>query len=74
MHFDGGKYAIGAFELGEKEYGGAWEFMYGTWLPESGYVPDDRPSFEMYPMDETESDGSFDGKRPVQICIPVKPL
>jgi AraC family transcriptional regulator len=75
LAFAGGKYAVGYFELGEKDYGEAWGFMYGTWLPESGYVPDDRPSFEMYPMDESGQSGdTFTGKRPVQICIPVQPL
>ena len=24
------------------------DWLYGTWLPESGYVPDDQPAFEAW--------------------------
>jgi AraC family transcriptional regulator len=27
----------------------AWDWLYGTWLPQSGEVPADRPPFETYP-------------------------
>jgi AraC family transcriptional regulator len=26
----------------------ALQFLYGTWLPRSGYVPDDHPGFEAW--------------------------
>ena len=89
MTLDSGKYAIAEFVLGEKEYGEAWSWVYGTWLPESGFVPDDRPAFEEYPIDGEAAgpDGSSDraegaagdesafaGKRRVNICIPVLPM
>lgn len=76
MELSGGKYAIGHFSLGEKDYGEAWGWMYATWLPESGYAPDDRPSFERYPVEAVAADctGGFGEKRPVDICIPVRPL
>jgi len=46
----------------------AWDRVYGKWLPESGYLPDDKPCFEMYPEEPK------DGKFTVDICVPVKPL
>ena len=63
-----GKYAIARFILSGSEFQEAWSWVYGTWLPQSGYQPDDRPCFEMYPEEEKN------GKFTVDICIPVKPL
>lgn len=75
MPLEGGTYGVGHFELGEKDYGEAWSFLYGTWLPESGYVPDDRPAFEEYPMDaEAQHESDPAAKRPVNIWIPVRPI
>ena len=39
-----GKYAIAHFEIDANEYEEAWNALYGTWLPEREYQPDDRPS------------------------------
>ena len=63
-----GQYAIGRFEVDETEFPKAWNAMYGEWLPTSGYQPDDKPCFEMYP-EELKN-----GKFIIDICIPVKPL
>jgi AraC family transcriptional regulator len=66
-----GKNAIAHFEIKSDQYGDAWNAVYGGWLPESGYQPDDRPCFELYlndPKDHPE------GKSVVDIYIPVKPL
>ncbi|HPF16097.1 MAG TPA: GyrI-like domain-containing protein [Thermotogota bacterium] len=68
MTIPAGKYAMARYELTSEEYGKAWEWVYSQWLPQSGYEPDDRPCFEMYPEEEK------DGKMIVDICIPVKPL
>ena len=49
MVIPGGKYAVAHFELSSpEEYQSAWYTLCGGWLPESGYQPDDRPSFEHY--------------------------
>ena len=61
-----GKYAMARFELTHEEYAQAWDWVYSQWLPQSGYEPDDRPCFELYPEEEK------DGKMVVDICIPVK--
>ena len=67
---DPGKYAMGRFYVRGDEFGQAWAWMCGKWLPSSGYQADDRVCFEMYP----ESDLDENGKMVVDICIPVKPL
>ena len=71
MTIPGGRYAVGRFELLKEEYGEAWKFIFGEWLPESGYQPDDRPSFEMYLNNPEEHP---EKKCIVNICVPVKPL
>jgi len=64
----GGKYAICRFLVGAKDYSAAWGWMYGTWLPLSGYQPDDRLAFEWFPPCEQQEKNR---KTYVDICIPV---
>jgi AraC family transcriptional regulator len=71
MTISGGKHAIGHFELDDTEYEEAWNALYGTWLPDSGYQPDDGPPFEMYLNDPKEHPQN---KCIVDIYLPVKPL
>ena len=71
MTIQGGKYAIAHFEIFENEYEEAWDALYGTWLPESGYQPDDRPAFELYLNDPKEHP---EHKHIVDIYMPVTPL
>jgi AraC family transcriptional regulator len=71
MKITGGKYAVANFELAEDEYSEAWEAIYGKWLPQSGYQPDDKPCYELYLNDpETHPEK----KCIVDIHVPVKPL
>lgn len=67
----GGLYAVGNFELKQNDYDKAWNTLCGIWLPESGYQPDERPCFELYPQNPC-----LNGTHPhqVKLCIPVKPL
>jgi AraC family transcriptional regulator len=71
MTLAGGRYAMGRFELGEKDYARAWHALMGGWLPESGFEPDDRPCFELY---HNDCSSHPEGKSVVDICIPVRPL
>lgn len=72
MKLEGGQYAVAHFELkGSHEYESAWDMVYGQWLPESGYQPDDRLCFELYHNDPKEDP---QGIHIVDICVPVKPL
>ncbi len=66
-----GKYAVAHFEIFENEYENAWNAVYGTWLPDSGYQPDDRPPFELFLNDPKEHP---EHKHIVDIYVPVKPL
>ena len=68
MTLAGGTYALARFVLNEDEFLQAWDWVYGTWLPQSGYQPDDKPCFEYFPEEPK------DGKYTVDICVPVKPL
>jgi AraC family transcriptional regulator len=45
MALPGGPYLQARCELADDQYQAAWDYVYGRWLPESGYQPDDRPAF-----------------------------
>ena len=66
-----GKYAVAHFEITPDQYQDAWNAVYGGWLPESGYQPEDGPCYELYLNDPKEHP---EGKHIVDICVPVKPL
>jgi len=68
MELEAAKYVIARFEVTAQEFQQAWDWLYGQWFPESGYQPDEKPCFEMYPEEPR------DGKFVVDICVPVKPL
>ena len=50
----------------------AWDRLFKSWLPSSGYQPDDRPCFELY-RGNTEVNPKA-GMFRCEICVPVKPL
>ena len=68
MEVDGGAYMVARFVVEAHQFQEAWEWVYGQWLPTSGYQPDDRPCFEVY------TEEPKDGKFTVDICVPVKPM
>ncbi|HPR33213.1 MAG TPA: AraC family transcriptional regulator [Prolixibacteraceae bacterium] len=68
MSLEAARYAVARFELDASQFQQAWDWVYGQWLPSSGYQPDDKPCFEMYPEEPR------DGKFIVDICVPVKPI
>lgn len=68
MEIEAAKYVIARFEVTAEDFQQAWSWIYGQWLPSSGYQPDDKPCFEMYPEEPK------DGKFIVDICVPVKPM
>ena len=71
MTLPGGRYAIAHAVIDPARYGDAWDWVYGEWLPESGYQPDDRPALELYRNDPEQHP---EKKHVVDICVPVKPL
>ncbi|WP_062122376.1 AraC family transcriptional regulator [Geofilum rubicundum] len=68
MELEAAKYVVARFELTAQDFQEAWDWIYGQWFPTSGYQPDDKPCFEVYPEEPK------DGKFIVDICVPVKPL
>lgn len=71
MTVAGGSYAAARFRLFPDEYRSAWDWVFRSWFPQSGYQPDDRLSFELYrPEDVLDAAGRCS----VTIYIPVKPL
>jgi AraC family transcriptional regulator len=68
MELEAAKYVVARFEVTAQEFAQAWDWVYGQWFPASGYQPDDKPCFEMYPEEPKN------GKFVVDICVPVKPL
>ena len=69
MTLAGGPTAFARFELSADQFGDAWQAVYGGWLPESGYQPDDRPAFELCLNNPAEHP---EGKHIVEICVPVR--
>jgi AraC family transcriptional regulator len=66
-----GKYAVAHFEITPDRYQDAWNALFGGWLPQSGYQPEDGPCYEHYLNDPKQHP---DGKHIVDIYQPVKPL
>jgi AraC family transcriptional regulator len=68
----GGKYAITEFTGSAHDIRGAWDRLYRSWLPDSGYEPDDRPCLELYrgnPMVDAKA-----GVFRCELCVPVRPV
>jgi len=68
MVLEEAKYAVAQFELRGSEFELAWQWVYGQWLPNSGYQPDDKPYFEQYAAPPQN------GIYSIELCLPVKPL
>ncbi|MDA1635388.1 GyrI-like domain-containing protein [Bacillus cereus] len=71
MVIPSGRYAVGHFEISQDEYKGAWDFLYGEWLPNSGYKPRDSYPFEMYKNDPRQHP---ENKHIVDIYVPIEPF
>lgn len=71
MVIPGGQCAVAHFELTDQEYTQAWQLVYGQWLPQSGYQPDDRPPYEVFHNNPEEHP---EHKHIIDICVPVRPL
>lgn len=68
MPFAPGLCAVSRFVCAADEYQRAWDWMYETWLPESGFLPADIPAFERYDFCAYDKNT---GKTTVDICVPV---
>lgn len=72
MIIPAGKYAHLKFTVHIMEIQQAWDWAFGSWLPQSGYVPDEGPCYESYPL-TTVNEAASDTVD-LEICIPVKPM
>ncbi len=68
MEISGGRSLVARFIISPEKMPEAWQWIYGTWFPQSGYQPADALPFESYP------EPPKDGKLTVDLCIPLKPL
>ncbi len=71
LNISGGKYAIHRFTGLSEEIATAYKGLFGQWMPDSGYQPDDRECLEIYyetPEEHPEN------KFVMDICVPIKPL
>jgi AraC family transcriptional regulator len=68
----GGRYAVAFFEGTAATISDAWNSMFGTWLPGSGFQPDDRPCLELY--HHAQPVKMVPGRFRCELCLPVKPL
>lgn len=71
LEIPAGKYACAHFEIATTEFGAAWNWVCGEWLPQSGWQPADGHCYECSLNDHKQHP---EGKHIVEIRIPVKPL
>lgn len=69
MVIPAGKYAMAHFEINGDEYEQAWNAVFASWLPQSGYQPADGLCYELSLNDPKEHPQK---KHIVDICFPVK--
>jgi AraC family transcriptional regulator len=70
MDLPGGTCAVSDFVGTAHDVRAAWEALYRSWLPGSGYEPDDRPCAEIY-----RGDPSVEGKPGefrCELCLPIR--
>lgn len=71
MNIPAGRYAVMPFDGKREDIAGAYKQFYGSWLPRSGFQPEDRPCFEVY---HSSPDEDPEGRFVMDICMPVRPL
>ncbi|WP_238918673.1 GyrI-like domain-containing protein [Clostridium sp. YIM B02555] len=71
MKLEGGLYAVGHFQIQQKQYCDAWNYMYQKWLTSSGYVPRNSYPFEVYRNDPHANESHI---HEVDIYVPIEPI
>ncbi len=71
MEVPGGKFGVARFEIPPARIAEAWAAMMGGWLPDSGYRPDERLSYEVFHNTSAEHP---QGTIVLDICVPIRPL
>jgi AraC family transcriptional regulator len=73
MELPGGRYAVSRYTGTARRITHAWDALYRSWLPDSGYQPDDRPCLELYRGDP-QARRTPPGVFRAELCVPVRPL
>lgn len=71
MDLPAGTYAVKHFEGYVDQLPDAYSELYGRWLPSSGYLPGESPSYAIY---SATPDVHPEGKFVMDICLPIIPL
>lgn len=71
MKVEGGLYAAGHFQIPQKHYPDAWNYMYREWISASGYVPRNSYPFELYHLSPCPVAGSV---HELDIYVPIEPI
>jgi AraC family transcriptional regulator len=72
MDIGAGRYARYHFKGTISEISNAYALLYGAWLPQSGYIPDEKPLLEIYPPELHRP--PFPDVLEYDIVLPVKYL
>lgn len=70
LELPAGPHAVGRFAITSGQFGAAWAYLYGEWLPASGHVP----AGLAYEVQKNDSSEHPEQKHLVDLCIPVRPL
>ncbi|MDD4609396.1 MAG: GyrI-like domain-containing protein [Bacteroidaceae bacterium] len=65
-------YAKYKFQGSKEDLSFAYGSLYGTWLPQSGFIPDEAPSLEIYPPHSNNTTDCT--KKQFDILLPIRPL
>ena len=65
-----GPHAVGRFAIPSDQFGAAWGYLYGEWIPQSGHAP----AGLAYELQKNDSSEDPEQKHLVDICIPVQKL
>ena len=71
LELPAGKYVCARFEIDASEFGAAWQYLCGDYLPQSGWQPGDGPCYECYLNEPREHPQR---KHVFEIRMSVKPL
>lgn len=69
MVLEEGKWAVFVYKGITQDFGDFAQYIYGSWLPTSGYILDDRPHFEYMAEDYLGSDNP---EAQEEVWIPIK--
>jgi AraC family transcriptional regulator len=72
MELPGGRYAMSQYFGTAHRIAQAWDALYHSCLPDSGYEPDDRPCLELYRGHPQA--GGRPARFRADLCVPVRPL